>query len=144
MLQLMQSADAPASNEAGILNNQWRTIRFLFAKRSFESHLEAILRSAAGHESNSLAVGAHEYQILRDEADSICTEFADQWGLDINSVRARIPGLSKLEGLATPRPLMNLARLTWLALIGIPVLFFVTGAVAGLVSLGFHLVAGGR
>jgi hypothetical protein len=142
MLQLTQSTDNPPSKDGGILNHHWRTIRFAFAKRSFESQLEGILRAAAGHESNSLAVGACEYQVLADEADLLCAEFADQWGLNLDSLRARIPGLSRLEALSTPKQLMNYGRLAWFGVVGIPVVLLVIGGLAGLVSLGFHLVGG--
>ena len=62
-MQLMQS-DNPVSRETGILNRKWKALRFIFAKRSFESQLEAILTAAAGHESNSLPVGDYQYEVL--------------------------------------------------------------------------------
>jgi hypothetical protein len=142
MLQLMQSANTPVSREAGILNRKWSAIRFLFAKRTFESELEAILTAAAGHESNSLPVGDYQYEVLCAEADSLCTEFADRWGLDLDLLRARVPGLSKLEGLSTPRATINYARLASFGLVAIPVLLFLMGVAAGLVNVGFHMIGG--
>lgn len=142
MLQLMPSTGNPSSQDGGVLNHNWRAFRFILAKRSFESQLEGILRAAAGHESNSLAVGAWEYQVLAREADSLCAEFADQWGLDLDSLRARIPGLSRLDALATPKQLMNLSRVAWVVIVGTPIALFIIGASAGLVSMGFHLVGG--
>jgi hypothetical protein len=142
MLLWTQSANTPVSRETGILNRKWETICFCLEKHSFEQKLESILRAAAGHESNSLPVGAHEYQVLFDEADSLCTQFADRWGLDVDALKAKIAGVSKLEGLATPRAVTNYARLASFGLIAIPALLFLMGALAGLVSLGFHLVGG--
>jgi hypothetical protein len=141
MLQLMHS-DNPVSCETGILNRKWKALRFIFAKRSFESQLEAILTAAAGHESNSLPVGDYQYEVLCAEADSLCTEFAEHWELDVDLLRARIPGLSKLEGLSTPRATMNYARFASFALVVIPVLFFLIGVAAGLVNVGFHMIGG--
>jgi hypothetical protein len=128
--------------ETGFLNRKWRLIRFLFAKHAFESKLEGILTAAAGHEGNSLPPGDHHYQLLSTEADSLCTEFANRWGLDVNVLKARIAGLVKLERLSIPPQTMNYARLACLVSLAIPVLCFLTGAVAGLVSVGFHLVGG--
>ena len=141
MLQLMQS-DNPVSCEAGILNRKWKALRFIFAKRSFESQLETILTAAAGHESNSLPVGDYQYEVLCAEADSLCTEFADRWGLDLDLLRARVPGLSKLEGLSAPRATINYARLASFGLVAIPVLLFLMGVAAGLVNVGFHMIGG--
>jgi len=76
MLQLMQS-DNPVSCETGILNRKWKALRFIFAKRSFESQVEAILTAAAGHESNSLPVGDYQYQVLCAEADSVWKDFSE-------------------------------------------------------------------
>ena len=143
MSEVTQStAAAPASMETGFLHCKWKIILFLFAKRTFESKLEGVLRAVAGHEENSLPPGDHQYYLLSTEADSLCTEFADRWGLDIELLKARVAGLSKLERLSVSPQATNYARLAWLGLIAIPVLCFLVGAVAGLVSVGFHLVGG--
>jgi hypothetical protein len=144
MSEITRLPNTPVSNETGLnLNQKWKSIRFFFDKRAFESKLEGILRAAAGHEGNSLPAGDYEYELLSTEADSICTEFADRWGLDAELLRARIPGLAKLEGLAVPPPTRNYARLACFAMVAIPLAFFLLGAVAGLFNVGFHL-AGGR
>ena len=117
-------------------------ILFFFYKRAFESKLESILSSAAGHEGNSLPPGDHHYQLLSAEAESLCKEFANRWGLDIELLKARIAGLSKLERLSVPPQGMNHARLACFGMVAIPVLCFLLGAVAGLIHLGFHLVGG--
>jgi hypothetical protein len=142
MSEITESTKTPASMETGFLNRKWKPIRFFFEKRAFESKLEGILRAAVGHEGNSLPPGDHQYQVLSAEADSLCAEFANHWGLDIDLLKARIAGLAKLKRLSVPPQTMNYARLAWLGLIAIPVLCFLMGAVAGLVSVGFHLVGG--
>jgi hypothetical protein len=141
MSEITQSTSAPASSETGFLNRKWKAIRFSFAKRAFESKLEGILRAAAGHEGNSLPAGDSRYQLLSTEANSICKEFAHRWGLDIDLLEARIAGLAKLERLSVPPQTMNHARLAF-GIVAIPLFFFLLGAVAGLVNLGFHLVGG--
>jgi len=142
MPETIQSTNTPASTETGFLNRKWKLIRFFFAKRAFESKLEGILRAAAGHEGNSLPPGDHQYELLSAEADSLCAEFADRWGLDSDLLKARIAGLAKLERLSVPQQTMNYVRLACLVSLAIPVLCFLMGAVAGLVSVGFHLVGG--
>ena len=144
MSEITRLPNTPVSNETGLslLNQKWKSIRFLFDKRAFESKLEGILRAAAGHEGNSLPVGDYEYELLSTEADKVVAEFADRWGLDVDLVRAQIPGLAKLEGLAVPPPTKNYARFACLVMIAIPLAFLLMGAAAGLFNVGFHLVGG--
>jgi hypothetical protein len=142
MSEITQSTNTPVSMETGFLNRKWESIRFFFEERAFESKLEGILRAAAGHEGNSLPVGNSQYQLLSTEADSLCSEFADRWDLDVDLLRARIPGLAKLEGLSVLPPTKNYARLACLGVVAIPLALFLIGAMAGLVSVGFHLVGG--
>jgi hypothetical protein len=89
-----------------------------------------------------LPPGEHQYQLLITEANSLCSEFADRWGLDPDLLRARIPGLAKLAGLSVPPPTKNYAGLACFGMIAIPLALFLMGAMAGLVSVGFHLVGG--
>jgi hypothetical protein len=142
MSETIQSTNAAASSETSFLNRKWKLILFFFAKRAFESRLEGILRAAAGHEGNSLPSGDHHYQLLSTEADSVCTEFAKRWALDVDLLRARIPGLAKLVGLSVPPPTKNYGTLTCVAVVVIPLALFLMGAMAGLVNVGFHLVGG--
>lgn len=142
MSELTQSTNNPVANGTGVLNRKWKSIRFFFEKRAFESQLECILRAAAGHEGNSLPAGDSRYQLLSSEANSICKEFANRWGLGIDLLKARIAGLAKLERLSVPPQTMNHARLACFGIVAIPLFFFLLGAVAGLIDLGFHLVGG--
>jgi len=142
MSEINRLPNTPVSNETGFLNRNWRSIRFLFDKRAFESKLERILRAAAGHEGNSLPAGDHEYELLSTEANKVVAEFADRWRLDVDLLKARIPGLAKLEGLAVPPPKRNWASLAGLVIVAIPLIFFLMGMIGGLMSFGFHLAGG--
>ena len=142
-MEITQSTSTPASMETGRLNSKWKRILFLFYyKRAFLSKVEGILSTAAGYEGNGLQSGNHEYQVLAARADELCAQFAERWGLDRDLLRARIPGLAKLAGLTVPPPAKNFARFAGLGMIAVPLVLFVLGVLAGLVSLGFHLVGG--
>ena len=143
MFEITQSSNTPASTGAGPLDSRWKRILFLlYYKRVFMSRLEGILNAAAGHEGNSLPSGNYQYQVLSARAESLCAEFAERWGLDVDLLRARIPGLAKLAGLSVRPPTRNYAWLACLGAVAIPVGLFLMGALAGLLSLGFHLVGG--
>src|SRR5579864_4181506 len=135
MSELTRFNNNPVASGTELLNRKWKSIRFFFEKRAFESKLERILRAAAGHEGNSLPSGDHHYQLLSTEAESLCTEFADRWGLDVYLLRARIPGLAKLAGLSVPPPTKNYAQLACIGVVAIPLALFFIGAMAGLVSV---------
>lgn len=143
MSEITQFTRIPVSKETGFFKSKWRSILYFFEKHAFESRLEGILTAAAGHEGNSLPLGDRQYHLLSAEADSLCTEFANRWSLDIELLKARIAGLGKLKRLSIPPQTMNYARLACLGLVAIPALCFLIGALAGLISVGFH-VAGGR
>ena len=142
MSEITQSPQTPGSIETGILNRKWKLILFFFAKRAFESKLEGILRAAVGHEGNSLPPGNSQYQLLSTEANLLCIKFADRWELDVDLLRARIPGLAKLAGLSVPPPTKNYARIACFGMIAIPLALFLMGALAGLVNVAFHIVGG--
>jgi hypothetical protein len=142
MLIWSQSAHTPASAEAGIIKRRWQMICFCLDKYALEQKLGSIFSAASAHESNALPLGALEYEVLSDEANSLCEAFADQWHLDIDALRAKIPGLSKLESLSTPKRLVDYSRLVWFGVFGLPLALFIIGALAGLVSLGFHTICG--
>jgi hypothetical protein len=142
MMQITQSTDTPASTVTGRLNSNWKRILFFFNKRAFESKIEGLLGAAAGHEGNSLPAGNYQYQVLNARAEELCTEFVDRWDLDRDLLRARIPGLAKLAALTVPPPTRNYARLACLGMFAIPLALFLMGVMAGLVSVGFHIVGG--
>ena len=142
MLQIASSNTPAPTMGIGRLNITWKKFAFFFHKRAFESKLEGILSAAAGHESNGLLSGNYQYQVLSAHAESLCTEFADRFDLDLDLLRARIPGLAKLAGLSVPPPTKNYARLAYFGVVTIPLALFVLGVMIGLISLGFRLVGG--
>jgi hypothetical protein len=132
----------PVLSTTSFLNRKWKSIHFSLAKHALESKLERILRAAYGHEGNALPAGDRQYQLLDSQADSICTEFADQWQIDRELLRAQLPGIAKLARLAVPSPKRNWVSLAGLIVVAIPLMFFVLGMIGGLMSVGFHLVGG--
>ena len=141
-MEITQSTGNSASMEAGRVNPTWKRFVFFFHKRAFLRKIESLLNAAAGHEANGLPSGNHQFQVLNARANELCTEFSDRWGLDRDLLMARIPGLEKLTGLSVPPPTKNYARIARLVIITSPLALFLLGVMAGLVSLGFHLVGG--
>jgi hypothetical protein len=142
MSEITLFTHTPASREAGCLNSKWKKCVFFFHKRVFLSRIEGILSAAAGHEGNSLPSGNYQYQVLSARAESLCDEFAERWGLDVDLLRARIPGLTKLAGLSVPPLTKSYAKLACLGMIAVPLVLFVLGVMAGLFSVGFRLAGG--
>lgn len=132
----------PASSMKMRLKARWKPFQLAWERRSMESKLASVLRSAQGHESNGTPAGDRQYNLLREQAESICTRFANRWEIDPELLKAQIPGLSKLSILAQPVQRKPLYALAILFIIGTPLLFFIVGVVAGLMSMGFHLVGG--
>lgn len=143
MSEIAPFSNPPAPIGTGRLNSKWRKILFLvYYKRVFTARLEGILNAAAGHEGNSLPAGNYQYQVLSARADELCEQFAQRWNLDLDLLRARMPGLSKLAGLSSPPLTKNYAKLACFGMLVVPLVLFVLGIMAGLVSVGFHLVGG--
>ena len=138
--EITKCANAPASSDAGRLNPTWKRFIFPFYKHAFLRKVESLLNASAGHEGNGLPAGNYQYQILGSRADELCTEFADRWDLDQDLLRARIPGLAKLAGLAIPTQAKDYSRLACFGMLAIPLALFILGALAGLISVGFRLV----
>lgn len=53
----------------GTLQARWKSFQLVWAKRSLESKLATVLRSAQGHESNGTRTGDCQYILLRDQAE---------------------------------------------------------------------------
>ena len=142
MSEITQYANALVSSVAGRLNPTWKRFIFFFHKRALESKLESILGAAAGHEGNSLPAGSYQYQVLNAYVDSLCSEFADRWNLDEDLLKAHVPGLTKLAALSVQPPAKNNAKLACLVIVITPLVLFLLGVMAGLISLGFRVVGG--
>jgi len=122
----------------------WKSFQRAWEKRSLESKLATVLRSAQGHESNGLRTGDRQYILLMHQAEEMCGRFADRWQIEPELLKAHIPGLCKLRTLAQPPSVKPVYRIALVLLIGIPLLCFLMGTLGGLVSIGFHLIGGGR
>jgi len=133
---------SPIPRGIGFLKHHWRSMRFVFARRAFESKLARILRAAYAHQENALPAGDRQYQLLHSQVDSICTEFADRWRIDRELLRAELPGLAKLARLAVLPPKQDRLRLAGLLLAAITLGSLLMGMIGGLMSLGYHLIGG--
>jgi hypothetical protein len=121
---------------------QQKAVQLSIERRSFEHKLEKIVRIALAHQSAGLPAGHPQYKLLRDQADSTCAKFAHRWNIDPNLLDAQIPALGKLKSLADPAPKPKLPVLVSLSIAGAVVLFFLIGVLAGVSSLGYHLIGG--
>jgi hypothetical protein len=139
-MSLQRNTSAPKQT----IRAKWKSLQLAWAKRSLESQLATVLRSAQGHESNGVRAGDRQYILLMSQAEGLCARFADRWQIEPELLKAHVPGLCKLRTLAQPNPKRPIYRLALLLIIGIPILFLLIGTLAGLVGAGFHLVGGGQ
>jgi hypothetical protein len=111
-------------------------------RRSFERTLEKVVRAALAHQSLGLPAGHPQYKLLRKQADSTCANFAHRWNIDPNLLEAQIPAIRKLKSLADPALKPEPAVLVSLGMASAVALFFLIGILAGLTSVGYHLIGG--
>ena len=121
---------------------KYKVVQLSIERRSFEGKLEKIVRTALAHQSVGLPAGYPQYKLLTQQANSICAEFASRWNIDPNLLDAQIPAIRKLKSLADPPSRPEPAVLVSLGVGGVVVLFFLAGILAGLISVGYHLIGG--
>ena len=121
---------------------KYKAVQLSIERRSFERKLESIVRAALAHQSSGLSAGNHQYKLLTQQADSTCASFAHRWNIDPNLLDAQIPAIRKLQLLADPPPKPEPAILVSLGVVGAVALFFLMGILAGLTSVGYHLIGG--
>lgn len=121
---------------------QYKAVQLSIESRSFEAKLERIVRTALAHQSLGLPAGHPQYRLLRQQVDSACANFVHRWNIDPSLLEAQIPALGKLKSLATPAFKPKSAVLVSLGTAGVMALFFVIGVLAGLTSIGYHLIGG--
>ena len=121
---------------------KYKAVQLSIERRSFEGKLERIIRTALAHQSVGLPAGHPQYKLLRQQADSTCANFAHRWNIDPNLLEAQIPAIRKLKSLADPAPKPEPAVLVSLGVVGAVALFFLVGILAGLTSVGYHLIGG--
>jgi hypothetical protein len=121
---------------------KYQGLQLSIERRSFEHQLQKIVTIALAHQSAGLSAGHPQYKLLRQQADSTCAKFAQRWNMDPNLLEAQIPAIGKLKSLANPTPKPEPAVLVSLGALGAVALFFLIGVLAGLTSLGYHLIGG--
>ena len=121
---------------------KYKAVQLSIERRSFESKLERIVRTALAHQSAGLPAGHPQYKLLRQQADSTCANFAQRWNITPDLLEAQIPAIGKLKSLANPTPKPEPAVLVSLGALGAVALFFLIGVLAGLTSVGYHLIGG--
>ena len=121
---------------------KYKVVQLSIERRSFEHKLERIVRTALAHQSVGLPAGHPQYKLLTQQANSICSEFTACWNIDPKQLDAQIPAIRKLKSLADPTPKPKPAVLVSLGVAGSGALFFLIGILAGLASVGYHLIGG--
>jgi hypothetical protein len=121
---------------------KYKAVQLSIERRSFEGKLEKIIRTALAHQSVGLPAGHPQYKLLRQQADSTCANFAQRWNITPDLLEAQIPAIRKLRSLADPAPKPEPAVLVSLGVVGTVAFFFLVGILAGLASVGYHLIGG--
>jgi len=121
---------------------KYKSIQLSIERRSFERKLESIVRAALAHQSGGLPAGNRQYKLLEQQADSTCAKFAHRWNITPDLLDAQIPAIRKLKSLADPPPKPTPAVLVSLGIAAAMALFFLMGVLAGLTSVGYHLIGG--
>ena len=121
---------------------KYKAVQLSIERRSFEGKLEGIIRNALAHQSVGLPAGHPQFKLLRQQADSTCTNFAHRWNITPDLLEAQIPAIRKLKSLANPSPKPEPAVLVSLGMAGVVALFFLVGILASLTSVGYHLIGG--
>jgi len=119
-----------------------RAIQLSIERRSFERKLETIVRAANAHHSCGRPPGAVQFKLLQKSADDLCANLAQRWDISPELLEAQIPAIAKLRSLADPPPKPGPAVLVSLGVVGAVALFFLMGVLAGLASVGYHLIGG--
>jgi hypothetical protein len=121
---------------------KYKVVHLSIERRSFELKLERIVRNALAHQSVGLPAGHPQYKLLRQQTDSTCANFAQRWNITPDLLEAQIPAIRKLKSLADPARKPEPAVLVSLGVGGAAALFFLIGVLAGLTSVGYHLIGG--
>ncbi len=119
-----------------------KAVQLSIERRSFERKLEMIVRAADAHHSCGRSPGAVQFKLLRKCADDLCAKLARRWDIPPELLEAQIPAITKLKALADPPPKPGPTVLVTLGVAGAVTLFFLIGVLAGLASVGYHLIGG--
>jgi hypothetical protein len=119
-----------------------KTVQLSIERRSFERKLETIVRAANAHHSCGQSPGTTQFKLLRKSADDLCSNFAQRWDIPPELLEAQIPAITKLRSLADPPTKPEPVVLVSLGVVGAVALFFLMGVLAGLASVGYHMIGG--
>ena len=142
MSQPERTRVSPRTRLRSFAVGKYKAAQLSIERRTFEHKLETIVRAALAHQSVGLPAGHPQFKLLRQQAYSTCANFAHRWNIDPNLLDAQIPAIRKLRSLADPRPKPEPAVLVSLGVAGAVALFFLMGVLAGLTSVGYHLIGG--
>jgi hypothetical protein len=121
---------------------KYKGVQLSIERRSFERKLERIVRAALANQSVGLGAGHPQFKLLQQQADSTCANFAHRWNITPDLLEAQIPAIRKLKLFADPALKPEPAILVSLGMAGVVALFFLVGILAGLTSVGYHLIGG--
>ncbi|HKM83820.1 MAG TPA: hypothetical protein VJY15_23050 [Candidatus Acidoferrum sp.] len=121
---------------------KYKAVQLSIERRSFERKLERIVRAADAHHSCGQLPGASQFKLLRKCADDLCANLAQRWDISPELLEAQIPAITKLKALADPPSKPRPTVLVTLGVAGAVALFFLMGVLAGLASVGYHLIGG--
>ncbi len=121
---------------------RWKAVQLSIERRSFETKLETIVRTALAHQLSGVAAGDQQYKLLSDHANTICLSFSSRWNINPNLLEAQIPAIRKLKSFSDPPPKSSPSVLVCMGVAGVVALFFLLGVLAGVASLGYHLIGG--
>jgi hypothetical protein len=119
-----------------------KAVQLSLERRSFERKLETIVQAANAHHSCGRPPGAIQFKLLRKCADDLCANLAQRWNISPELLEAQIPAITKLRSLADPPTKPEPLVLASLGVVGAGILFFLMGVLAGLASVGYHLIGG--
>ena len=119
-----------------------KAIQLSIERRSFERKLKTIVRAANAHHSCGQSPGTTQFKLLRKCADDLCANFAQRWDISPKLLEAQIPAITRLKSLADPPPKPEPVVLVSLGVAGAVALFFLVGVLAGLASVGYHMIGG--
>jgi hypothetical protein len=124
------------------LHSLYRTIQLSIGRRRFERHLALIVQAANAHHAGGRVPGERQFKVLQEQADRMCSSFAQRWDIPPELLEAQIPAITKLKSLADPPPKPNLSPRVALGIVAAAATFFLLGVLSGLASVGYHLVGG--
>ena len=120
---------------------KYKAVQLSIERRSFELSS----KGSSGRLSPINLSGCHPghpVRLLRQQADELCANFARRWNITPDLLEAQIPAIRKLKSLADPSPKPEPAILVSLGVVAAVALFFLMGVLAGLASVGYHLIGG--